>query len=209
MVQRIGQRVSTAQGARSNRARGSRIDSVLLPRHTKQYILDRIEVDEYGCWIWQRSFHGGGYGQLGVKPYSAHVLAYTLWRQKPWLQVRHLCHNPACCNPWHLVEGSALDNYNDSGNVHLAAAVKRRGRSSPNRKPVVRDGIWYESTAAYALSRKGIRGRPPNVAHGGGKQGIRKCKCDLCLERRRIYMRELRASAERERMPDHAYQTRA
>jgi hypothetical protein len=72
-----------------------------------------------------------------------------------------------------------------------------------------RDGIWYESTAAYALSRKGIRGRPPNVAHGGGKQGIRKCKCDLCLERRRIYMRELRASAERERMPDHAYQTRA
>lgn len=44
----------------------------------------------------------------------AHFLATGVW--EPWSEgrlVRHLCHNPACCNPAHLMGGTRLDNSHD------------------------------------------------------------------------------------------------
>lgn len=35
--------------------------------------------------------------------------------------------------------------------------------------------------------------RESQTTHGGGTQGIRKCKFELCMEKRRTYIAELRA----------------
>lgn len=133
----------------------ARRDVLVRPRHplTKQYILDRIEVNEVGCWIWQKScFQDTGYGQLGRSPWSAHVLAYTLWRQKPWLVVRHLCHTVNCCNPFHLAEGTALDNFNDSRSRHLESMSALRGQTPGNSRPVRFRGRDYPSIEAARIA---------------------------------------------------------
>ena len=116
-----------------------------------QYILDRIKVNPgTGCWEWQRSLNPKtGYGQIRVKPYTAHRLAFLLWKGRyPSRITRHLCHNRACCNPDHLAEGSHADNYRDSADRHAEAAKRRRGRIPATSVPVVVHGKTYPSKAA-------------------------------------------------------------
>jgi len=127
----------------------------------KRYILDRTAVDpDTGCWEWTKSrYTTTGYGQLGYWPHTAHRLAYILWygilTEKV---VRHLCHNPGCCNPEHLVEGSHKDNYDDSKSTHHAANIAKRGRVAHNRHRVEIDGVEYDSMArARAVLRKSYK----------------------------------------------------
>ena len=81
------------------------------------------------CWEWRRSIKSGGYGQLGdwrnilgprrfanPKPIRAHVLSWAIANERWPLSgevVRHACDNPPCCNPRHLLIGSAADNVRD------------------------------------------------------------------------------------------------
>lgn len=94
-------------------------------------ILKNIKLDDNGCWIWQKSVSGAGYGQLTVngKYWSAHKYSYTLkfGPVDSGTLLRHTCHNRKCCNPDHLVTGTHLDNWHDSRETHLGNASKRRG----------------------------------------------------------------------------------
>ena len=93
-------------------------------------ILNNIIIDSKGCWIWQKSCAGSGYGQLTVKGkyWQAHRYAHTYTKGviPKGLLLRHSCHNPKCCNPDHLSVGNDLDNWHDSKEVHLEAQVKLR-----------------------------------------------------------------------------------
>lgn len=84
-----------------------------------------------GCWEWQGYRDRQGYGHLSRKvdgPMLAHRFA--------WLQfngsipagavIRHICDNPPCCNPDHLLIGTQADNIADR---------QRRGRHRPGRFP--------------------------------------------------------------------------
>lgn len=74
----------------------------------KAWFLERCTVDDNGCWVWQRSLGGGGYGHVGVradkKTWYAHRLSYTLLVGDipVGLDLDHLCRNRACINPEHL-----------------------------------------------------------------------------------------------------------
>jgi hypothetical protein len=82
----------------------------------------RIEVGaEHECWpfvgSWRSRF---GYGRIWSggrdgRGLQAHVAMYELLVGPVpigmWL--RHRCDNPVCCNPRHLVPGTALDNRRD------------------------------------------------------------------------------------------------
>lgn len=94
-------------------------------------------VDRRGnneCWQWlTASKTSFGYGLVQgcerYKGYSfgAHCVAYALANgQEASGLVRHLCHNPGCCNPAHLVEGSRADNTADmmSAGRHRAGAMR-------------------------------------------------------------------------------------
>lgn len=72
-----------------------------------------------GCWLWQASFAGKGYGQIRVpgtrRNVYAHRLSYELYKGPipPGAQLLHSCDNPACVNPAHLSVGSSGDNHQD------------------------------------------------------------------------------------------------
>lgn len=72
------------------------------------------------CWPWLGYVSEAGYGKWtsGVRGNSqiAHRAIYQLCYDRdlpPEIVVRHLCHNPICCNPGHLLEGSMADNRAD------------------------------------------------------------------------------------------------
>ena len=102
------------------------------------------------CWRWIKGTHGG-YGTFslceGLRRYrtvAAHRVAFFLatgyWTP---LYVCHECDWPPCCNPAHLFEGSAKQNYDD-------AAVK--GRSTRGEKVAV-----SKLTAAQVLEIRRLR----------------------------------------------------
>lgn len=79
-----------------------------------------------GCWLWTASVTGKGHVKHGQFTYrangrqlhvKAHRLAWELANGRPvpaGLKVMHLCDNPACVNPAHLIIGTIRDNILDS-----------------------------------------------------------------------------------------------
>lgn len=87
-----------------------------------------------GCWEWQGSRQRGPrpYGKFGSKGGQrttyAHRVAYLLTKGPipPGLVVMHLCDNPPCVNPDHLVLGTNNENMAD-----MAAKGRQRSPSLP------------------------------------------------------------------------------
>ena len=105
-------------------------------------------VDKSGgpeaCWPWIGSKVATGstnkthvYGQFSLAGTQAraHRVAYALAHNIPTpkhLQVRHTCDNPICCNPAHLVLGTAAQNGQDKSD--RGRASKLHGEGSPVSK---------------------------------------------------------------------------
>lgn len=76
------------------------------------------ETDGYlttPCWNWTRSKSKGGYPQMLIRHHIVrlHRVALTVKLDRyinPSMTASHLCHNPSCINPDHLVEESIGDN---------------------------------------------------------------------------------------------------
>lgn len=70
------------------------------------------------CWPWTAHRNTAGYGvfQHIERSYGAHRVAWEFANGRTipdGLVVRHLCHNPPCCNPKHLAIGTDQDNMDD------------------------------------------------------------------------------------------------
>ena len=104
-------------------------------------------------WLWQGKGRLGslGYGALklplalgfGRKNESAHRLAFFLTRGHWPENARHTCDIPLCCNPEHIIEGTAYDNMQD--------CVKRNRARNGNIK--LNPKIW----AAICASKEPTR----------------------------------------------------
>lgn len=97
------------------------LDQGLIDRFRASYVEGKPEE----CWLWGRSMHLKGYGQIKKtgerrQAYS-HRIAYELAYGEipPHRQVCHKCDNPPCVNPAHLFVGTSSDNHQD---------MKRKGR---------------------------------------------------------------------------------
>jgi hypothetical protein len=81
-------------------------------------VIANVEVDEAtGCWNWQRYVDPmNGYGYFGVKgrSRSVHRSVYLVHGGDPELMATHECNNNRCCNPEHLVPGTARKNRQDA-----------------------------------------------------------------------------------------------
>jgi hypothetical protein len=86
------------------------------------------------CVIWQKCKDRDGYGRASIngKKWQAHRWAYTeAYGDIPeGMVVRHMCHNPACINPEHLVIGTHADNVRDK----LEANRQLKGEDVPSSK---------------------------------------------------------------------------
>lgn len=73
------------------------------------------------CWNYKGHLNHDGYGKFSIfidgkqKFLFAHRLAFRCINGPipPGHVIRHMCHNPACCNPSHLAEGTHLENMRD------------------------------------------------------------------------------------------------
>lgn len=87
-------------------------------------LMNRCRIAEGGCWEWV----GGkknGYGQFDSGSFQmkarisgkrgAHQVSYEAYKGKipEGLVVRHICDNPCCINPDHLILGTQADNVAD------------------------------------------------------------------------------------------------
>ena len=88
--------------------------------------------DDKGCWEWTAARHGQGYGRVALTVAGqqavekAHRVAYALTHGMldEEAHVLHLCDNPPCCNPSHLMAGTPTENINQ---------MFKRGRARPAR----------------------------------------------------------------------------
>lgn len=105
----------------------------------REYITDRITINDAGCWIWDGPKTKDGYGQIGdtslLKTFGikgAHRLSYYAHtghkpegRAEP---VLHACDVRACCNPDHLDAGTHAENMRQMAERGRAS----RGENHPN-----------------------------------------------------------------------------
>lgn len=86
-------------------------------RCTAEEALSHYTVDANGCWIWRRYINTDGYGEAAYagKNWLAHRLSHQTYNA-PLTKGKMICHRcdvPACINPKHLYEGTAVDNNRD------------------------------------------------------------------------------------------------
>lgn len=68
------------------------------------------------CWLWTGARDPNGYGRVNVERRSVptHRVAYYLANGRwPTPVGLHICDNPPCCNPLHIVEGDQALNMRD------------------------------------------------------------------------------------------------
>ena len=75
------------------------------------YIFERIEESEIGCWLWTGTINNEGYGaatskdaETGRVTHTAHRIAYELLNSPipAGKELDHLCRVRRCVNPTHL-----------------------------------------------------------------------------------------------------------
>lgn len=110
-----------------------------LEKHTVLWSRVAVTSDDQRCWEWQGQRDKDGYGVISLegKPCRTHRLAFRITNGRhPNGMVRHICDNPPCCNPNHLLEGTAADNARDMISRNRQAVGIRAGNAKLNNEQV-------------------------------------------------------------------------
>jgi hypothetical protein len=110
------------------------------PANTIFSLLEKIDPEGglHACWNWTGGKHQDGYGVIRYegKRYKAHRLFYKYFIKNisDDLVVRHVCDNPACCNPMHLIHGTQADNIRDMYERNRAVCGKAPWKLSKEKR---------------------------------------------------------------------------
>lgn len=136
-------------------------------KNLKEYLLQRCEKRENGCWEWLKARTSWGYGCFrdGNKVLISHKESYKAFvgSVPKGLFVCHHCDNRSCINPDHLFLGTQQDNMDDM--IRKGRSVKPipQYNNNYNSKRVMADNVEYPSYCAAAralgVSDNGIRKR--------------------------------------------------
>lgn len=124
--------------------------------------------DVDACWEWKFSRTPLGYGQHSIKrrTVSAHRVAYALAFGDPGSRVvRHKCDNPPCCNPWHLLPGTQLDNVRDRNERGRTARGPEMHRNRDTARGE-RCGHYTKPECTARGDRNGARTKPHRICRG-------------------------------------------
>lgn len=125
----------------------SRLSALDLARFWSRVAVDGKSRGRHGkCWPWRGSCQSKGYGSFRLfgRTVQAHRVAYAIFNGKAPadLTIRHSCDNPPCCNPWHLIAGTNLENVLDR---------RARNRGGSTLTPV--DVLAIRERAPHELQR--------------------------------------------------------
>lgn len=102
----------------------------------EKWLRANVNFQGADCLEWPFGRSKAGYGALSIggheAPASRHMAQLIYGHLPRSTQVRHTCDNPPCCNPNHLVLGTALQNHIDS--------VERNRHVPPPWKPGSKNG---------------------------------------------------------------------
>lgn len=107
-------------------------------------------LTESGCHEWPNSKNSRGYGTLGGDlngpTLAAHRVAWEIAHGPipPGMGVRHICDNPPCINPEHLLLGTHQDNMDDR------TARERQVRGTRSSKAKLTEDQVRQMRALYA-----------------------------------------------------------
>lgn len=134
----------------------SEIESEKYKKELIERLLKNKEIDQNGCWIWQKCVKEHDYGIIRAKRrnYLAHRLSYEVFKnKKPGKKyVCHTCDNPLCINPDHLFLGDQTKNM-------LDAKIKKRmvhGENHYNRKLSITQVIEIRKLLSIGFSQRRI-----------------------------------------------------
>jgi hypothetical protein len=105
-----------------------RLNSTILQRLIKRATEDKTT----GCWVWQGFKSGGKWGgyamiKINWKNQLVSRICFEIFN-RPLLEkevVMHICDNPSCVNPMHLIAGSQGDNLRDAYKKNRRPVTKR------------------------------------------------------------------------------------
>lgn len=103
----------------------------------------QIHDDPSMCWEWKCYRDKGGYGRIKIDGQMA-VASRVAWeiannrRLGAWV-ARHTCDNPSCCNPRHILHGTAKDNARDKMERGRYRTGDFRGEKNPRARLSVAD----------------------------------------------------------------------
>jgi hypothetical protein len=114
-----------------------------------------------GCWEWNLYRDSDGYGQFSIninnrkRVLRAHRFSWMIANQKDWPEnmpvARHMCNNPSCVNPEHIIPGTVKENTGDA----IKAGTHYNGTNS--RKRPVKTPVGNFESGAAASRALGIR----------------------------------------------------
>lgn len=144
---------------------------------------DRIDrsAGPDGCWLWTGSVDRDGYGHFKVAGRmhraARWVLTQKIGRALTSDEVtRHTCDNPPCCNPAHLLPGTAADNTADmikrgraiTGDRHWTRRTPERLFGVANPAARLTEGQIQMIRARYAAGERQV----PLAARYGVSQSL-------------------------------------
>ena len=132
------------------------------PYTIEEFWANRI-VDANGCWIWQGSLDGEGYGRImyGGKRWKTHRLAWVFIHGEipSSMKVCHSCDVRPCINPDHHWLGTQADNVAD---MEAKGRGRRTGVTGERNPMAVLTADQVEEIRAI----KGVSGRQIAFRYG-------------------------------------------
>jgi hypothetical protein len=134
--------------------------------------------DEDACWTWQSYRSSDGYGHFTVGRYErndrntnikvrAHQAAFILSFGYLPAVVRHLCDNPPCCNPKHLIAGNHASNVADRVSRNRSAIAEKNGRAKLSVEQVLYIKKNPEKSAEALARECGVTRRAISLIRSG------------------------------------------
>lgn len=139
-------------------------------RFTENFIKDRVNINEKGCWIWKCAKHKQGYGNIrfNEKTCLAHRVSWIIFKGEipEGIKVCHYCDEPSCVNPAHLFLGTQFDNVTDCIN---------KGRFTRNIPKTRRNKLnWFQVQEIKKLHSKGMKRKELEIKFQVGQTCIAK-----------------------------------